>query len=259
MNIKRELNYKLFLQREENTRHLDFDKEFGFYTAIANGDIEDVKRRHRNYIESNRYTTSQEKNGVLSKNPVQNSKFHFVILAAMITRFCVEAGLDREEAYNMSDIYIQKADECTTLSQIDELQAEMIFFYTNRMKTAKNKSSYSKHVSKCIDYIYDNLNKKISVEGIADYLKISPSYLSKLFAKEVGDSLSNYIRLRKLEAAANMLQYTDYEISEISEYFNFSSQSHFTTLFQNKYKMTPKKFRDSHNNKSITKILSEQD
>ncbi len=251
MSIKKELNYKLYLQREENTRHLDYEKEFGFYHAIATGNIERVTEGHLRYLESSGYSTSQDRNGVLSANPVQNQKFHFVILAAMIARFCAEAGLEREVAYSMSDIYIQKCDLCTSESSISTLQEEMIFDFTNTMKDIKKRNVYSRQITKCIDYIYDNLNQKLTVESIAEHLKIAPTYLSKLFTKEINIPLSTYIRERRLEAAANMLQYSDYEISAISEYFHFSSQSHFTSLFQAKYNLTPKKFRDAFAKKSM--------
>lgn len=251
MDIKHELNHKLFSQREENSKHLEYEKEFGFYRAIASGDIDDVNRRHQQYIDSDGYTTSESKNGILSKNPLQNRKFHFVILAAMITRFCVEAGLEREIAYNMSDIYIQKADLCTSIAQIDTLQSGMINDFTLRMRDNQKKNVYSRPIAKCIDYIYNNLHHKLRVTDIAEHLAMNPSYLSKLFSKEVGVSLSAYIKDKRLDAAAQMLQYSDYSITDISEYFDFSSQSHFTAAFQEKYGITPKRYRDKFATRSM--------
>lgn len=251
MDFKQELNNKLLLQREENTKHLEYEKEFGLYKAIAAGDLEEVNRRHQWYIETNGYTTSNARNGTLSQNPLQNRKFHFVILAAMITRFCVEAGLERETAYSMSDIFIQKADLCTTVPQIDALQTTMIQEYTLSMRNNQKKNVYSRPIVKCIDYIYDNLSQKLKVQNIATHLNINPSYLSRLFSREVGMSLSAYIKDKRLDAAAQMLQYSDYSITDISEYFNFSSQSHFTAAFQEKYGITPKRYRDKYATKSM--------
>lgn len=253
MSIKRELNYKLYVQREENIRHMNYETEAGFYHAIASGNEEEVNKRLEQYRATQGYTTSEEKSGVLSQNPVQNQKFHFVILAALITRFCVEEGLDHETAYNMSDIFIQKCDLCNSVSAIEALKEDMIYEYVATMKENKRKNIYSKHITKCIDYIHDNLNKKLTVDIIANHLKTAPTYLSKLFSKELNMPISAYIREQRLEAAANMLQYSNFEISEIAEYFQFSSQSHFTSLFQEKYKQTPKRYRDTHTNKAMSK------
>lgn len=43
MNIDKEVNMKLFQQQQEQSRHLDYEKEFGIYKAIANGNMEEVK------------------------------------------------------------------------------------------------------------------------------------------------------------------------------------------------------------------------
>ena len=57
MNIDKEVNMKLFQQQQEQSRHLDYEKEFGIYKAIANGNMEEVKARHKEYEEHKGYTT----------------------------------------------------------------------------------------------------------------------------------------------------------------------------------------------------------
>ena len=71
MNIDKEVNMKLFQQQQEQSRHLDYEKEFGIYKAIANGNMEEVKARHKEYEEHKGYTTGNDKNGVLSADPLQ--------------------------------------------------------------------------------------------------------------------------------------------------------------------------------------------
>ena len=246
MNIKKEINKKLFEQQQEQTRHLDYEKEFGFYKAIARGDMEEVLKLHKQYESYKGYTIGEDKNGILSMDPLQNQKYHFVILAAMISRFCAQYGLPREVAYSMSDIFIQRMDVCMNISDINRMQTEMILSYTKAMQDNRNKPIGSKQIVKCVEYIHANLQQDLKLETIADYLGMNPTYLSRLFKKEMKVSISSYIKTKRLESAANLLQYTNYTISEISEYLNFSSQSHFTSSFQKQYKMTPKRYRDVH-------------
>ena len=54
-----------------------------------------------------------------------------------------------------------------------------------------------------------------------------------------------YIQKEKCRHAAQMLQYTDYSISQIAQYFGFSSQSYFGACFQTWYGMTPNAYRIS--------------
>lgn len=251
MSVKKELNHKLYIQREENIKHLDFQKEFAFYNAIAAGNKKEILACRERFVKAFSDTENPERNGTLSNNPVQNERYHFVVMAAMIARVCVQAGLNHETAYSLSDIYIQKMDECSDIESINELRNEMVFGYAEHMQSLRKQNVYSKHIVKCIDFIYDKLNTNLNVTTIADYLDINPTYLSKLFVKETGMTLSRYIKEEKLRASASMLQFSDNSIGEISEYFCFSSQSHFTNAFQEEYGITPKKFRDIHSKKAI--------
>jgi AraC-like DNA-binding protein len=246
MSIKQELNHKLFMQREENIRHIDYDIELSLYKAIAQGNKAQINETRERYRKATSDNEANTQNGRLSLDPIQNDKYHFVTLAAMISRVCIQYGLSHETAYNLSDIYIQKMDVCTSLDEIAALRTDMIYEFADQMQELKRQNIYSRHIVKCIDYIYENLNSNLSISSIADELELNPTYLSKLFSKETGMSLSAYIKEEKLRAAAYMLEYTSFSIGDISEYFCFSSQSHFTNAFQKQYNVTPKKFRDLH-------------
>lgn len=102
----------------------------------------------------------------------------------------------------------------------------------------------SKPVAVCIDYIYANIKERITIEKLAEYTGLSTSYLSRLFKKETGVSVSYYVREKKLEKAQHLLKYCDYSLIEIANYLSFSSQSHFIQLFKNFTGLTPKKYRD---------------
>lgn len=251
MSFKQQLNHKLYVSREDNIRHLNYAQEFQFYKAVASGNIKNVEEGLTRWEETNGFQDTEEQSGKLSKDPLQNRKFHFVVLTALITRFCVDAGMNQEVAYNMSDIFILQADSCTTIKQIDELTRSSVMEFTLAMRDEKKKNVYSKQITRCMDYIFDNLNQNLQVETIANFLGMTPSYLSRLFSNEVGISLSAYIKNLRLETAAQMLIYSDNEISEIANYFLFSSQSHFTTAFQKKYGTTPKKYRDENQTTSM--------
>ncbi|MBO5292841.1 MAG: helix-turn-helix transcriptional regulator [Lachnospiraceae bacterium] len=71
-------------------------------------------------------------------------------------------------------------------------------------------------------------------------------YLSKLFHKEIGIPVSEYIMLQKVEKAKNLLCYSDYSIVDIANYLTFSSQSHFIQVFQKFAGLTPRKYRDRY-------------
>ena len=223
----------------EQKRHLPMEEEFTFYKSVASGDIETVRR----ICDRNDFADMKEK-GRLSENPLQNLKFHFVINTAMCSRFCVEMGMSMEESYKLSDYYIQRTDLCTTKEEIVALQKEMCMDYTERMKSSQHQGVMRGTLSKCMEYIYMNITNRISAGDLAKVSGLSESYLTKLFKKETGYSIGNYIRIKKIEYAKKLLKFTDYSISEISDMLCFTTQSHFIYVFRKNTGMTPKKYRD---------------
>ncbi|MDE5718010.1 MAG: helix-turn-helix transcriptional regulator, partial [Lachnospiraceae bacterium] len=85
---------------------------------------------------------------------------------------------------------------------------------------------------------------RITIEEIAQQIGVSSGYLSRLFKKETGESVSAYIRAQKIQMAKNMLRYSDYTLVDIANRLAFSSQSHFIQQFREQTGMTPKKYRD---------------
>lgn len=237
-NSEHQLTVKSFLQREGQTRHSPYEQEYEFYECVRDGDVKKLKRILG--------PICKEGTGKLSKNEIQNMKYHFVISVALIARYCIEGGMDVEDAYNLSDYYIMTVDECTTREQINGYHYKMFFDYTERMRVLSKSKLMSKNVLLAVDYIYEHLHAKIYVEDIAAELGLNPSYLSRLFHKETGLTFNEYITNKRIEAAKNMLKYSDYSAADIGNYLAFSSHSHFICCFKKHTNMTPKQYRNKY-------------
>lgn len=233
----KKLIYREFLQRESTLIRAPYNPEQEFYIAISTGNEERVKEFNKErFLEKPGF-------GSLSDNPVQDLKYHFVITAALAARKCIESGMEMSQAYSLSDFYIQKADACTTQAEISEIHSTMCLDYCKRMKYLVKQKVCSIHITKCLDYIYENLHTRITVQVLSDKLGLNPSYLSRLFKKEIGLSVSEYILQKKIEAAQNMLLYSDYSLSQIAFTLAFPSQSYFSEIFKKRHGVTPSQYR----------------
>ena len=237
MSINKELSDREFRQRETGLLHSPYEKELEFYSAVSSGNIERVKALYT--------PLAVEGYGKLSQDPVRNIKYHLVITIALIARFCIEAGMPMETSYTISDIYINRLDVSTTQQQLSEIHREVFLEYTKRMQKVNSGEAYSKHVLMCLDLIYNNIYNGIRVQELADKLGLTPQYLSKLFKQEVGVTISDYIMSRRIQAAKNMLKFSDYTPLDIGNYLNFSSHSHFISCFRKHTGMTPRQYRES--------------
>ncbi|MBQ8193883.1 MAG: AraC family transcriptional regulator [Oscillospiraceae bacterium] len=236
MDIQKKLSHVEFINREYNISHLSYEREMAFFESIKNGDPDEARRLFKPF--------NCEEMGKLSEDNLRNLKYHLTITVAFITRYCIEGGMEMEAAYNLSDIYIRSIDKCRSEEEINLLHHEVVDDYAQRMQIIRKQNRYPKAITMCLDYIYDNLHTKITLEELANITSLSPAYLSKLFHKEVGRTITSYITSKRVEAASNMLKFSDYSCIEISDYLCFSSESHFIQVFRKHTGFTPKNYRE---------------
>lgn len=146
----------------DELEHRQPTEEFLFYQAVTNGDVEAVRKN----CEQERFTDS-EGVGVLSRDPVTNLKYHFVITTAMITRLCKQNGMELEQAFRMSDFYIQSLDGIHTVQEVQNLHHEMVLDYAEKMQKIRRSDTTSKHINLCKEYIYSHIKERITIEELA--------------------------------------------------------------------------------------------
>lgn len=241
MDINKEWHKNEFIKQEIMLSHRELEIEQPFFEAIAEGDIK--------YVEENCKMgdfTNPDGMGHLSDNPIQNLRYHFVVTTALITRHCINAGMEQEKAYALSDFYIQSMDKLHTIEEIAKLHDQLCIDMCTRMKSIRKNMILSKPIVLCLDYIYNHLHSRITIPELADYLELSDSYLSRLFSKEMGMSISEYILKIKIDKASNLLKFSDISIVDIANYLAFSSESHFIMVFKKYMGTTPHKYRMQH-------------
>ena len=135
-----------------------------------------------------------------------------------------------------------------TKEQLDKAAKEAAgeLVLTARSAKLKNGSSYCYQVTKCMEYVYDHLHEKLMVSDIAEELGLSVQYLSKLFRTETGLTLNRYILKKKIDAACQMLKYSQYEAVDVGNFLAFSSHSHFIQKFREETGLTPKQYREKY-------------
>ena len=116
-------------------------------------------------------------------------------------------------------------------------------------KPAKSKIKYypshlmSDHVSNVLNYIEEQYQGNITLDSVAKKVHLNRHYISRLFKKEVGITMSSYIISRKLEEAKILLSQTEKPISDISASLGFAGQSYFCKVFKKNLNQTPMEFR----------------
>ncbi|HEX7056652.1 MAG TPA: helix-turn-helix domain-containing protein [Bacilli bacterium] len=108
---------------------------------------------------------------------------------------------------------------------------------------AETEAGMHPEVQKACQYVALHLDKRISLDEIADHLFLNPSYFSRLFKKETGVNFIEYVTRLKMEKAKELLAHTASSIGSISEMLGYEHPSYFIKIFKSYTGTTPADFR----------------
>jgi two-component system response regulator YesN len=99
-------------------------------------------------------------------------------------------------------------------------------------------------VDKVKQYITANISEPgMSREVIASYVYLNPDYLTRVFKKETGLSISDYLQQQRICYAKELLTTTDKSVSDIAVLAGYSNLSYFSTIFKKAVHMNPNEYR----------------
>lgn len=114
-------------------------------------------------------------------------------------------------------------------------------------KEAALKQHSSVHAAK--KYILEHIQENICIEDISKAVHINPQYLMRLFKKEVGMSILEFITEERIILAQELLATTDIPINRVADSVGYGNYSYFTKIFKRKTGLTPKEYREQRNYK----------
>lgn len=235
--VERTVTRELFQNMESFRLHTPYSEEVAVLNCVRDGDQVQLEATYR--------TLPQTKYGNMSSNPLRLFFYGCIANTTLVTRYAIEGGLDEETAFTLSDVYIKRMENCKTYYELNLLNEKMALDFTQRVAESKKsvRGAYAKPVAKCIACILKNLPNKITVNDLAEEVHLTPKYLSHLFRKETGGTISSFIKEQRVEKAKKLLMYSQYSYNEISDSLAFYSQSYFISVFKKYAGMTPKEYR----------------
>ena len=182
--------------------------------------------------------------GTLAADQLRQRKNTFIVTATLVSRAAIRGGMDANDALTLSDRLIQSCELSNTPDKLTNLQYHMVLEYAERVERVRRGENPTRLTIAVANYVQCHLSEPISVEALAEELHFSRPYLSAKFKEESGQSLTDFILNEKTEEAKRLLRYTDKTSSAIGTYLGFSSQGHFSRVFQKYAGCTPQKYRD---------------
>ncbi len=231
------------LEQSENDRGHEIGAEYEkkLLQLVENGDTEAIKALLSGPTPDYAQITE------LSGEEAKTSEYLVVSVITLLTRAAIAGGAGLEQAHELGDVYLKRLAKAALHGEpFLGLSYNAMLEFAELVRSAKEEKSSLSYVDACKAYIEKNLRKSLQVGDIAPAIGLSRTYLSRLFHEAEGITVQQYIQKEKCRHAAQMLQYSDYSISQIAQYFGFSSQSYFGACFQIWYGMTPNAYRKAN-------------
>jgi two-component system, response regulator YesN len=177
-----------------------------------------------------------------SGNNMEIIKARVLELTVVLSRAAVEGGGNLEMVFGLNLKHLQQISDINTVEELCEWIIKVLERFTDSMFNVENISNY--HViQKAIGYINKNSMNNISLDTVADYVYLSPSYFSRLFKKEMGINFIDYLNKVRVEESKKYLAEAKMSLSDIAHIVGFTDQSYYTKVFKKIEGMSPGQYR----------------
>lgn len=180
--------------------------------------------------------------GKSTRDSIKMFEYVTVSAIAMSTRAAIEGGMAADTAFDLSDGMLQRLEQAKTPEEMhDIIELTGIIMAHEVLKARMSRGSYL--VEQIKNYVSSHIFKRIYLKDIAQYLGMSPEYISSMFSKQEQYTIQEYIQKKKTDVACNLLRYSEASIAEIAQYMGYQSQSNFSSVFKKWKKQSPSEYR----------------
>lgn len=188
-----------------------------------------------------------------SLDPLRDMRNYAVVMNTLL-RKAVESG-------GVHPLYIDRVStdfalriEAAGMEEILRLWEEMVQSYCLLVKKHAT-SKYSPLVQKVVARVDFNLAEDLSLRANAEALNVSASYLSNLFRKEIGMTITEYVNRKRMEHGAFLLGATDLPVSAVGQRCGIQDDNYFTKVFKKYTGQTPKQYRQEIHHRMTEKEI----
>lgn len=180
-----------------------------------------------------------------SPDPVRNVKIYCFICSTLLRKAAEKGGVHPVHIDTESTAFARRIEALGTVEDGIELMREMVRGYCRLVRNLSS-GKYSPFVSRTATYIDSNIAGDLSLSALAALQNVNASYLSTIFRRETGKTVTAYVTEKRMDTAARLLRTTNLQIQTVAQHCGMSDVNYFSKLFKKQYGVTPKQFRDEN-------------
>ena len=216
------------------TLEMRYAKENDLLDAVARGMV--------NKAELMFSDTSRTRPEQRIADPVRSFKNYTIILNTLLRKAAERGGVHPLHIDTLSSDFAKRIELINSVEAGAALQKEMARSYATLVRDHSVKQ-YSHPVKQIILNVEYDLTADLTLKKFARMLNLNPSYLSALFRKETGMTLTEFVTKKRIEHAADLLSSTGLQIQTIAQQCGMLDVNYFTKAFKKIYKVTPSEYR----------------
>ena len=174
---------------------------------------------------------------------LRNLKNYLIICNTLLRKAAERGGVHPIHLDSVSANFAKKIESISDTQSGQELMVEMVRAYCLLVRKHSMKQ-YSPIVQKAVACIESDLTGDLSLSALALVLNVNASYLSTLFRKETGQTVTEYVNEKRMKEGAHLLRTTRLQIQTVAQHCGIPDVNYFSKVFKKKYGLTPKQFRD---------------
>ena len=182
---------------------------------------------------------------------LRDRKNYLIILKTLLRKAAEYGGVHPLHIHELSNDFASKIEGIRSIRESLALQEDMIRSFCQLVKQ-HSLSKYSYYVGQAITIVQYDLTADLRLKSIAEQLSINPSYLSNLFHKEYGCTLTEYINTQRIEKGISLLRLTSLSVQEIAAHCGIHDVNYFIKMFKKHTGFTPNRYREQVRTHSVT-------
>ena len=178
-------------------------------------------------------------------DPVRNMKNYIIICNTLLRKAAQQGGVHPFHLDRISSAFAARIELIHNMDEGRELMGEMMLSYC-RLVRQHALHKYSPPVQKAVTYIEAEPAADLHLQHLARTLNVSAGYLSTLFHKETGKTVTEYVTNVRMDTAANLLRHTQLQVQTVAQHCGIGDVNYFSKVFKRHFGLTPRQFREEH-------------
>lgn len=182
---------------------------------------------------------------VRNTDTLRNTKNYLIILNTLLRKGAEQGKVHPVHIDAVSSEFALKIESKQSVAECGDLLKYMVKKYC-RLVNKHSQRNYSLLIQKVITQIESDISSDLALNTLAKVFNVNPSYLSTLFKKETGTTLTDYVNKMRIDRAKELLVSTNIQIQNIAQRCGMLDVNYFTKTFKKYTDLTPKKYREKY-------------